>query len=86
MKKTPLPRPLGRGPLEPESETVTEESMNAHIQPIDGKVIVTFPKSISYLAMPPDQAEQFGNLLIEQAKAARATLAGNKPPPGVKPS
>lgn len=65
---------------------MSESSIQAHIQPIDGKVIVTFPVSVSYLAMPPDQAEAFANLLLSNAKAARESSAANTPPPGTKPS
>lgn len=61
---------------------MSENNIQAHIQPIDGKVVVTFPISISYLSMPPDQAEAFANLLLSTAKAALESNAVNAVPPG----
>lgn len=66
---------------------MSDGSITAHIQPIEGKVVITFPTSVTYLSMPPDQAEAFANIVLGAARAARAERPMEQvAPPGTKPS
>ncbi len=57
-----------RGKIDPSDEGVLHIAVFEH----QGEIVIDFGKMISWVGMAPEQAENFGQMIIDRAKAIRS--------------